>query len=473
MTSYIQHNIALSISPMLQHLRRSYLPTDPLAMPLSKDNSSSPSDTGPTKAIKRLYQLQASLSQKRSKRNTTPPSRSLNDITESCVAVDTTSVLAWKYDEEAENTLPPNPTLAQIIEHARRENRIIQSISPQHRQETSQQTETAADTTHKPPRSNTTERTMPSPPSDHDDDHSPPYLEASPSSPISEYEYTDWVLQETAKAENSLANHSIFGPYPLQPAQPTYPFPSISHSPMQDFNMLCAPSSDNIPSYPVLTAGPDTQEDPIAEIHLSDISDDSMVSVFTNSSSSSSAASKETIRASHLPPCQPPRGWPNPNYDPSAPFPYFTRLPDEVRYRIIAKLTPPLYFPNNGVVQPYFNKGSVHVPASSACEVENFDTSLLYVGNRAWYEDATMVLYRYNQFRFDDPVVMGWWCRRIGSHLGKVGVLDLRLTVGSTAGMEAVETRDEVLWCKVLWWVRKRFEMGLMEMTLDFGDWYV
>ena len=168
----------------------------------------------------------------------------------------------------------------------------------------------------------------------------------------------------------------------------------------------------------------------------------------------------------------PPKGWPNLNYDPSQPFLFF-RLPENVRHHIISYLVSPINSYRQdpeSAINPFYNWGSVYLKEEEACEATNIDTSILYVGNKAWYFDTAQVLYGKNIFALTNPTVADWWLHRIGPNLDRLTGLSISISTGKVDGPNGRDTRREVLWLKVLHWLKDRHQ--LKRLGLDFEGWH-
>ena len=179
-----------------------------------------------------------------------------------------------------------------------------------------------------------------------------------------------------------------------------------------------------------------------------------------------------TVKASEHQINMSPKGWPNPDYDPQAPFPFFQHLPDRCRTSIIA-LACPAICPSQKWIVPYFNRGSVYLSESDeAFNIQNIDTSWLLIQNKHWRSDVTAVLYGYNHFLLRDPHVSKWWLERVGTlNLSLISTLSISLTAGRH-GMhgENIAAYDELLWCKALHWLKNHQKVKRIAISFETWD---
>ena len=195
------------------------------------------------------------------------------------------------------------------------------------------------------------------------------------------------------------------------------------------------PSADNrpcpggeagwgVPSELLLMESTTPSSTETAKIHLDDQIDGAASS---ESASRMTPPLLRTLRILDNELVTPPEGWPFPDYDPCQPFPGFGALSANIRQRIMRYALPSLgkcFVPETGrkTIRPFYNEGSVHLTLNEheSLEVQNIDTTFLYMGDELWFNDALDVLYGTNEFFFDNPKLFHWWIKRIGNNVGRL-----------------------------------------------------
>ena len=181
-----------------------------------------------------------------------------------------------------------------------------------------------------------------------------------------------------------------------------------------------------------------------------------------------------TVRIIHTSKQTTPINWPNPGYDPSAPFTRFYNLPDEVRLEIMKLAIPSLSTQQACTVRPYYNQFSVQIaPPEDPGRCPNISTSdWLDVLNKKWCNDATVVLYSANRFEFSDPNVLKWWIKRIGpTNTKRVRCLGLDIRSGDVHDQRKVfgSMAVEKLWAQTLDWLQPLHQ--IQSLDLYFTKW--
>ena len=211
-------------------------------------------------------------------------------------------------------------------------------------------------------------------------------------------------------------------------------------------------------------------EDPVAEIHLPEqmdgaVSDDSVSTLkpqqtISLSSLDSTGNDHQTIRLG---------GWPDSKPAKLSSFTLFTSLEDDIQKRVIEyAVQGRLYDVNDWTIQPNFYAGSLHDSSLDSCLKHNFDSGIMIV-DKAWSIVAAEALYSQHEFLFEDPRVLRWWLKQIGSNVNRLRRLDLLLKTGKVNDIKDCETSLDMLWCKTLapW----KSSLHLSVLRVDFRPW--
>ena len=124
------------------------------------------------------------------------------------------------------------------------------------------------------------------------------------------------------------------------------------------------------------------------------------------------------------------------------------------------------------MIEPYYRIGSLELGAKDHdSNEENYDISILLAtaGSPTLYDQARTALYGSNHLHFDDPRLLLWWLKAIGSNIRRVRNLSLTLSEGEVLPGDAVSIRQEKIWYNALVWLKSRHR--LHNLDLDFGGW--
>jgi len=142
-------------------------------------------------------------------------------------------------------------------------------------------------------------------------------------------------------------------------------------------------------------------------------------------------------------------------------FRHFQQCPTAVRQRILGYLVV-----KDTSIKPYYNHGSVSVFESQDLK-DDFDVSMLFVGNKQFYGDASAALYGLNQFAFHDPKIALWWFRQIGSNVKKIRRASFFVSEGvSRHHNDCTGVRLEKHWSMLFHWLQRRHELKAIHVSL-------
>ena len=140
----------------------------------------------------------------------------------------------------------------------------------------------------------------------------------------------------------------------------------------------------------------------------------------------------------------------------------FLGCPDKVRHIILRHV-----LENNRPIRPYYNFGSLELPAHMANQ-ENYPTVVAaFAGNADLVDQATTILYGVNEFQLRRADVALWWLKRIGpTNVSKLSCLSVSLDEGVA---DHFGTRKEAVWRRAFSLLHERHR--LYSLAIDFKDW--
>ena len=135
--------------------------------------------------------------------------------------------------------------------------------------------------------------------------------------------------------------------------------------------------------------------------------------------------------------------------------------PDKVRKQLLRCL-----LVSNRKINPYYNFGSIEVPAHKSCR-ENYTTMIVaFAGNKELLDEATTILYGENVFELQRAKVSLWWLQRIGPNISKLK--HLRITVEEGV-LDQFHTRLETLWSSIFYLLERKHK--LQNLAVSFARW--
>lgn len=135
--------------------------------------------------------------------------------------------------------------------------------------------------------------------------------------------------------------------------------------------------------------------------------------------------------------------------------------PDNVRKQLLRCL-----LVSNRKINPYYNFGSIEVPAHKSCR-ENYTTMIVaFAGNKELLDEATTILYGENVFELQRAKVSLWWLQRIGPNISKLKHLKITVEEGV---LDQFLTRLETLWSSIFYLLERKHK--LQNLAVSFARW--
>ena len=135
--------------------------------------------------------------------------------------------------------------------------------------------------------------------------------------------------------------------------------------------------------------------------------------------------------------------------------------PDKVRKQLLRCL-----LVGNKKIKPYYNFGSLEVPAHKSCR-ENYTTMIVaFAGNKELLDEATTILYGENVFELQRAKVSLWWLQRIGPNISKLKHLKITVEEGV---LDQFLTRLETLWSAIFYLLERKHK--LQSLAVSFARW--